>query len=237
MSEITKIDLTTYTDHIPQQFNDSPLLHKLLGVFLKQVQELEDANIELDRVSTGLYDATGYQLDIIGKLIGRSRQSQADTQYRYSILTQISLNIGNGTPEDVIQYLSSVTRSTKTGYWEHYPASVIMESDGNIPPDIANAVDNVTMAGVSVGGIIDTSGGICFRGVSLEQTYSNYELAYFVDAGGNHIVCGGTPAECVSAEGTLFYGIEDASGLARCILPSEGDTDDKGKFASVYTKI
>ena len=66
MSNIIKKDITAYVDILPSQYNDSPSLRKILEIFLTQVQVLEDANLELDRVSTDVNLAYGYQLDIIG---------------------------------------------------------------------------------------------------------------------------------------------------------------------------
>ena len=245
MSEVQRKDLTAYTDFLPVQFSESPNIKKLLSIFLAQAQELEDANMALDANSTDISIAGGYQLDIIGKLIGTARQGQTDVQYRDSILFQISINVGNGTPEDCIQYLASVTKATKVQYWEHYPASVILETNGaTLPRNIPNTLDNITMAGVSVGGVIAVpESGQVFRGCPENEAFSNYE-----DSAG-------------------FAPVQDDTLLSRCILPSIGGLYEptsngsgeevmscgedeaacssevttpittKGVFPSIYTKI
>ena len=229
MSEVQRKDLTTYTDFLPLQFRESPNIKKLLSIFLAQAQELEDANMDLDANSTDISIAVGYQLDIIGKLIGVIRQGQSDVQYRDSILFQISLNVGNGTPEDCIQYLASVTKSTRVKYWEHYPASVILETNGTtIPSNVPNTLDNMTMAGVSVGGVIAVPvSGQVFRGCSENEAFSNYEdiTAPYpeLELGGDNVECGSLVAECSIISFKGFTPVQDSSLLARCILPSIGD--------------
>ena len=225
MSEVQRKDLTAYTDFLPIQFSESPNIKKLLSIFLAQAQELEDANMDLDASSTDISIAEGYQLDIIGKLIGRLRQGQTDIQYRDSILFQISINVGNGTPEDCIQYLASVTKATKVQYWEHYPASVILETNGAIlPSNIPNTLDNITMAGVSVGGVIAVpESGQVFRGCSENEAFSNYEsiIAPYpeLESGGDNIECGNILAECSIITFLGFTPVQDDTLLARCILP------------------
>ena len=239
MTGLLQKDLTLYSNFLPNQFSSSEKLKTFLGIFLDKVQELGDANISLSNLSTDINLAYGYQLDIIGKLIGSDRKGKTDVQYRGEILFQISLNTGNGTPENCIQYLSYVTQATKVSYWEHYPASVILETNGiNIPTNIPNTLDNITIAGVSVGGVITSESGQVFRGCELTEATN---------------------------EG--FYFIGDSSELARCILPEfdeiytntnngageavmacgeeeaqcrdefETPITTKGVFAEVYTKL
>jgi hypothetical protein len=224
--------------------------------------------MELDRVSTNINLATDYQLDIIGKLIGTQRSGRTDVQYREAILFQISINVGNGTPENAIQYLSYVTNATKVSYWEHYPAMVILETNGtNIPRNIPNTLDNITMAGVAVGGVITSETGMVFRGCSVNEAYSNFEfiLAPYpeLEVGGGNIECGNVIAECSYVDYQGFTPVEDDTLLARCILPSiisasavgvngTGEAEmacgeavaecsdlltTKGVFAGIHTKI
>lgn len=245
MSELLEKDLTLYSNFLPNQFSSSEKLKAFLNIFLLKAQELEEANSSLDKLSTNISTAYGYQLDIIGKLIGADREGRIDEQYREEILFQISLNIGNGTPENCIQYLSYVTQATKVSHWEHFPASVILETNGvNIPTNIPNTLDNITMAGVSVGGVIASESGQIFRGCELTAAFSNLE----------------------GTSGTYTF-VEDESELARSILPelnamyvntSNGAGEEvmacgeeeaqcrsefekpittKGVFAEVYTKL
>tara|TARA_R110000851_G_scaffold7552_1_gene29274 strand:+ start:1263 stop:2084 length:822 start_codon:yes stop_codon:yes gene_type:complete len=224
MSELLQKDLTAYSNFLPNQFSSSEKLKTFLGIFLNKVQELEDANLNLSNLSTNITLAYGYQLDIIGKLVGSLRKGKPDEQYREEILFQISLNTGNGTPENCIQYLSYVTQATKVSYWEHYPASVILETNGtNIPTNIPNTLDNITIAGVSVGGVITSESGRVFRGCELTEAYSNLTIFNSpypeIELGGMNIECGNVLAECIIADNEAFSFISDSSELARCTLP------------------
>ena len=227
MAEVLAKDLTSYIDFLPIQFSNSPNVKAFLSIFLAQAQELENANMELDRVSTSIDLATGYQLDIIGKLIGVNRLGRDDVQYRKVIIFQISVNVGNGTPEDVIQYLSYVTNASKVGYWEHYPAMVILETNGTtIPSNIANMLGNLTIAGVSVGGVIVSETGKVFRGCSLNEAYSNSTdpaNTPISSSGEALMACGEELAYCAPEFSPSFTPVEDTSLLSRCILPSIGD--------------
>jgi hypothetical protein len=218
MAEIIEKDLTLLTGYLPQQYSEAEKLHQFLNLFLEQVQELEEANVELDRVSTDIELAYGYQLDIIGKLIGVERQGSSDEEYRADIYFQISLNIGSGTPEDCIQYLSFVTKATKVRYWERYPASILMETNGNnIPSNLAITLDNVALAGVSLEAILIINTDYVFRGGSVGLAYNN--------------------AVPDGLGGFVFNPVPDSDPLARHILPSVTYTGDgQGILASVLTK-
>lgn len=224
MSNIIKRDVTSYEDYLPIQYKDSENLKKLLGIFLAQTQELEDANVDLDTVSTDINLAYGYQLDIIGKLVGAERRGKTDEEFREEILFRISINTGNGTPEDCIQYLNFVTKADDVKFWEHYPASVIMETNGTlIPSNIPNTLDNVTLAGVSVGGVIASETGQVFRGCESIDAYTNFEDTSSpypqLEVGGDDMEMGSPLAELSGSSFTGFLYTRDSDNLSRCVLP------------------
>ncbi len=170
-------DYTEYTDLLPIQYNDSAKLRKFLEVYLNKVQELNTSQIELSSINTDFNVATGYQLDLIGKLVGADRLGRTDSDYRDYILFKISINIGSGTPEDVIGYLSVATSATTVRYWEHYPACTMLETNGLVlPAAIPSTLDNVTPAGVRTGGILTLDNNYAHRPVELSTAYDN---AYF----------------------------------------------------------
>lgn len=224
MPNVVSKDLISYVEYLPNQFTDSVKLKKFLGIFLEQVQQLEDANIKLDTVSTDIQLAYGYQLDIIGKLVGELRQSRSDTEYRNAILFRISVNIGNATPENCIQYLSYVTKATNVNYWEHYPASVVLETNGSvIPTDINKTLDNIAAAGVKVGGVIASETGQVFRGCELINAYDNFGTVVpdqlDNEFGNVDMEMGNPVAEFSNAASSSFQFVDDNEALARCILP------------------
>jgi hypothetical protein len=212
MANITQKSITDYEDHLPKQYDESLALRKILTVFLDQVQDLEVANNQLAEFSTDIEKAYGSQLDIIGNLVGEERQGKPDDQYREAIYFRISVNIGNGTPEDCLQYLAYVTKSSQCQIWEHYPASIVMETNGAIlPSNIAKAIDNISLAGVSVGGIISVpENGQVFRGTPVTSAENN-------------------------KVGSIYTAVDDSDQLARSMFPDVNVVTTRGICPDIYT--
>lgn len=245
-------DLLAFEDLLPSQYSNAARLRKYLSIFLSEVQALEDANTEFSNVSTSISVAEGYQLDIIGKLVGAERRGKSDAEYREEIYFRISINIGNGTSEDCLQYLSYVTQATNTRIWNHYPASVIMETNGtNIPLNIPNTLDNITMAGVSVGGVISVPPSReVFIMCEETEAYSNYtdiSAPYpELELGGDDMECGNLEAELSYITFRGFKPLLDGDILSRSTLPDEDYLKNKyfgflgnilaGSFGSVYNE-
>lgn len=224
MPNVVSKDLISYVEYLPNQFTDSVKLQKFLKVFLGQVQQLENANINLDTVSTDIQLAYGYQLDIIGKLVGELRQSRSDIEYREAILFRISINIGSATPEDCIQYLSYVTKASRVNYWEHYPASIVLETNGSIiPTNIAKTVDNIAAAGVKVGGIISSGNKQVTRLCETLNAYDNFGTILpdqLDNEFGNVDMEMGNPiAEFSNATSSSFQPVPETDILAGSIFP------------------
>lgn len=166
-------DFSQYTDFLPLQFRDSDNLIKLLTIYLDQVEELNKAQQDLSLLSSNINTATGYQLDIIGNLLGARREGRFDEDYRNYIRFRISINTGSGTPEDLIGFLKTVTQANTVRYWENQPACVIMETDGEtIPTNLVKTVDNITPAGVKIGGVIVKRDDYCFRPCRLSEAFT-----------------------------------------------------------------
>lgn len=212
MAVIVERNYEDYTDLLPIQYNDSDNLREFLRIYLEKVEDLNVSQLELSEINTDFKTATGYQLDLIGKLVGALRQGRSDSDYRNYILFKISINIGSGTPEDVINYLSIATDATRIRYFEHYPACTVLETNGtNIPSAIPSTLDNVTPAGVRTGGIMVLIDDYGFRPVELSTAYDN-QYTYVpnatiddVDFGSVDAEMGGSLIEC--AKGADFSGL------------------------------
>ena len=61
----------------------------ILLIALESVQSLNEAQLELSEINTDFKTATGYQLDLIGKLVGAERKGRTDSDYRNYILFKI----------------------------------------------------------------------------------------------------------------------------------------------------
>lgn len=175
MSEVLPKDIESYEDFLPIQYSESAELKTFLNVYLEQVQQLEDANIDLDTFSTDIDVAFGTQLDIIGKLVGADRGGRTDVDYRSFIRFRIAVNSGSGTPDDVFNYLLFITGADKVKIFPHYPASVYIFLEGTITPDpvIPATVDEVLAAGVSLGYIGYSDNPLVFTPYDTEFTVTN----------------------------------------------------------------
>jgi hypothetical protein len=74
---------------------------RLVAIFAAQVQELETVFLQLFEETT-LETAEGVQLDNIGRIVGRERADETDTEYRARLRAQIQLNMSSGTIEQVL---------------------------------------------------------------------------------------------------------------------------------------
>lgn len=222
---------------LPNQFSDSVKLQNFLSIFLNQVQNLEDANIGLSNTNN-IYTATGYQLDIIGKLVGSSRLSgETDDNYRLRLLGLIAVNSSDGTPESVINAARAVTQATDVGYWEHYPASNIVEVKSPIPINSPlEAVDSSSPVGVCTGAVMQSETGFVFRGCEENQLvpynpdevegYDFCILPELTDIQNQNLdnLCGEPLMAC-------------GEPLAECESEYTANPNFRGIFIEAYTKI
>lgn len=228
MSNIQVRDFSEYTDLLPVQFSDSENLIKLLQIYLDQVEELNLAQQDLSLLSTNLETATGYQLDIIGNLLGAKRNGADDEGFRDAIKFRISINTGSGTPEDVIGFLRTVTKATTTRYWEHYPASIVVETNGtDIASNLASTIDNVSPAGVKVGGVLWVEGDYAFRPCRLSEAYLNYinvpeeEFLRRFTMGEDDSYMGNPDMEMVSSDiNKMFDYLNPNTTIGQSVLPN-----------------
>ena len=125
------------------QFDDSPNLRDLLAVFLKQIQEIDNAVV--DTVRSRLLDhATGDALDQYGKIVGVSRGRLEEFEYRRFIRARIKSNNSEATINDVVDIFVTLTQPLETKFFEHFPAGYSINGDvQTIPEDskIAKMVD------------------------------------------------------------------------------------------------
>jgi hypothetical protein len=133
-------DPTKITDHVEQakarmltQFRDSPKLNALLEALVIEVQLSED--VIFDVILLRYLDAaTGVNLDIIGRIVGRERLDVTDDdEYRELLRVQIRANQTDCGAEDIIYVASELTglpvRYTQTtdhgAYAAHFHLEVL----------------------------------------------------------------------------------------------------------------
>jgi hypothetical protein len=143
--EIIAKNYSEYPDlYLPTQFDKSENLKKFLDTYLSQFKNLHEALVDLSN-TTDVLTAEGYQLDLIGEIIGLSRQGLDDVSYRQEILTKIVLNNSNGYLDDILSYLKLVSKTDLTFGWEYYPARTVY----SITTTEADLADITSVLGVT----------------------------------------------------------------------------------------
>jgi len=129
---------------------DKPKLHGLIASFTNQMQDAEDTLYDLVRFRS-IELASGKQLDELGVVLGLTRTSGDDDEYRADLYFQIFLNISNGEPETLIQSLQMITNAENIHYLGSYPAGVILtinQAVGSLPSNILEKMRRLKAAGV-----------------------------------------------------------------------------------------
>lgn len=85
-----------------EQFKNKPDLETLARIYLRQIQDLEDATFEVI-LERDLDNAVGVQLETIGKIVKQPRTTPDDDRYRTAIRARIAINLSDATAEDVIK--------------------------------------------------------------------------------------------------------------------------------------
>lgn len=131
------------------QFQDSPRLKALLGIYLKQIQEVEDA-LWLELKQRDIDQAAGIYLDQIGDLIGQPRSGLLDLPYRDLLRARIASNRSKGTSADIIDVIQALFGNAGV-LSEDYPAKVIYDTDALVSIYELDTVFQVLRASVSSG--------------------------------------------------------------------------------------
>lgn len=101
-----------------------------------QYQAIEDACWQL-LTEFGVDTATGWALDVLGRIVGEPRQGALDADYRLRVRARIRVNRSDGTIEDVIEVVrlligSALLPSATIKLTEYYPAAFVLRITGLI---------------------------------------------------------------------------------------------------------
>ena len=149
-------------DRLLQQDKERKSSQKLVTAFVSEIQNIEDSMFDVYSYR-GIYTAIGAQLDIVGKIVGETRNGKNDTSYRIAILARIKLNVSAGEPNSIIDAIKQLMSPTMISFTEPYPAffTVFIQSSINIP-NIAAIIKEISPAGVGSSVITFPSGLIPF---------------------------------------------------------------------------
>lgn len=165
------------TDHLDrakarlrEQYRHKLNIEAIIIALTQGLQELEEVLYGM-ATNRSLYDAEGYQLDLLGGILDSERGGLSDTLYRIKLLAKIGQNVSQGTGEDVINVYKLLMRSRYIQMDEFYPAGFNLTAVGSDPigeiDDIKEAVKKTKAAGVRIN-LFVVSGDTPF--VFLEDT-------------------------------------------------------------------
>lgn len=119
------------------RYKNKPRLASLNNIFLKQVQDLEDALFELITERT-IDAAVGVQLDILGDIVGQpDRVGLSDDDYRTIIRARIKVNRSDGKAEQLIEILVLIATALSVlplsiEFTDYPPAGFILQLNSDI---------------------------------------------------------------------------------------------------------
>ena len=176
-TDIKKTDYLSYVDELlPQQFENASNTKAILEIFLNQDQEFQDELEKLFDVGLDINTATGYQLDIIGKLSGVDRTDFEDEIYRQDIKNRRISDNYSGTRDELLLAAKDLTDSTDTNLFSHYPAFICMQVNGDIMYNYnVLRLDGAAAAGVNLHSVIHTPDDVGFIPCEIDNAYDNYD--------------------------------------------------------------
>jgi len=104
---------TVMTSRLIERWKNKPNLQVMLDSLAAEVQELEDAAIQV--LLGRLPDfAQGVQLDALGRIVGQSREGLDDDRYRVHIRARIAINQSFGRPDDLLTVIRILSAARLT---------------------------------------------------------------------------------------------------------------------------
>jgi hypothetical protein len=85
-----------------KQYQDSERLQGLLCALIDQVQDVDDAAADVYARVLDVNNAEGVHLDLLGRIVGETRNGTSDLNYRRAILARVLVNRSQGRIGDLI---------------------------------------------------------------------------------------------------------------------------------------
>lgn len=146
----TDIDrhVTRGLSRVIEQFKGKVNIEKLLKILLSEFDEIETAYQQLV-VNRQIDTAFGKQLDMLGDILGRTRDGFNDNDYRARLKLQVGINTSEGEAEKIITVWKALTGSEVISLTESFPASILLTAQtSSVPSTIMAEMERVTPAGV-----------------------------------------------------------------------------------------
>lgn len=192
MADITKIEnhLEEAFNRIAEQYKGKENFEAVLSSLLGGVQELEQTFFNLNEKRLNIFEAEGFQLDQIGKIVNQPRLNFDDAFYRILLLSRIGINVSNGEPERIISTLKLLTSAEFVHYMNLQNAEIAVGSDGVINPltvdFLISNLEKTVMGGVRVNYlcIYDPDEAFAIDGPNTKTVGKGFGSIYDVNAGG-----------------------------------------------------
>jgi hypothetical protein len=131
------------------QFRKQPKLVAILTSWLESVQDLEGVFWDIHQIRD-IDQATGVNLDTLGKIVGQLRGTLTDAQYRTWLKARILANRSRCTPDEILEILLTIEPNAELGIIESYPAGYVITAFGVTDDDpLGEIMSAVKPAGVS----------------------------------------------------------------------------------------
>ena len=132
------------------QFDGKTVFKAVTEVVADQIQDLIDTTYQL-LTEKSIDTAIGAQLDVLGRIVGRSRGGYSDIEYRSLLKLQVGINISTGAPSSLVPIIKTITNSTQVDLHEDYPAAVSAVVNGdNVGSELLTELEATGCAGVDL---------------------------------------------------------------------------------------
>lgn len=160
------MSVTPITNHVQQalqrllqQYKGRPLIAGFYTAFVQQIQDLENSG-NLIEPGLQIWDGTttpsvGAQLDLIGRIVGISRNGLDDAQYILVIFGKIAENFSDDTIQSVLAVVGYLFQAQEILVQEIFPAGLYIQVlepaiPSNFFPLVVNLIQNAMGGGIKL---------------------------------------------------------------------------------------
>lgn len=139
-----------------ERYKNRPKIEGVISLFAGKMQELEDA-IDYYQNHRWIDNAEGFQLDLLGELIGQNREGFDDATYRIFLYIKIQINSSHGNGDSIMKIFRAITGATNTFYNNLGGGHVEIQGNGSNPfsstQKLIDQISRILIAGVELSSI------------------------------------------------------------------------------------
>lgn len=170
MAELDIVDFVKTAERLLISQYQKPNFKALFRIMSQVFTDIQENTFKL-RDKFWLLDATGEQLEYIGRLWDEGRNGQGDTDYRARIFNKIAQS-SSGTIQEIKNFLYSAYGATYVNYRPEYPAGFRMSTDAEITVEELYEFSSAGVGSYAAANIIDALGGNLIDAVGNEITHT-----------------------------------------------------------------